>query len=235
MTDNKQKTIIAIELTNKCNIRCSHCPQGRLDVTVGYMERETLIQCLAYCEGYTEFNWRGEPTLHPDLVEYVRIAKRFNKTLNLGFHTNGILITEQLFEDLVHAGLDWLHVSLHTFESCSKYKQIAEWNRKSGSPLSVYAEVDNTQEELMARSFGFSEDMFRKDTLANWAGYLTDYRVVHPDVKQHAQSCSFINGNKFIVAWNGIVNPCCWDYELLHCLGHIKDFEQIRHNPPYKL
>lgn len=235
MTNNKQKTIIAIELTNYCNIRCSHCPQGHLDVPVGYMDRETLAQCLAYCDGYTEFNWRGEPTLHPNLVEYVRIAKEFNKKLNLGFHTNGILLTERLFKDLAHTGLDWMHVSLHTLESCSKYKQIAEWNKKSGSPLGVYAEVDNTQEELMARSCGFTSDMFCRDTTANWGGYLTDHRIVNADAEKHAQNCMFINEYKFIAAWDGTINACCWDYQLLHALGNVKDFKDIRHSRFYKL
>ncbi len=235
MTRNGRGTIVAIELTNKCNLRCTHCPQGEISVSEGYMDRKTFIQSLEYCNGYTELNWRGEPLMHPNLVEYVRIAKDFSRTLNLGFHSNGILMTEQLFKELLISGLDWIHVSLHTHESCSKYKRMMEWNSELGNKVHLYAEVDTTQEELMARSYGFSDNMFQRLHLANWAGYLTDYRIIHHYPKTRAQNCMFVKENKFIVAWNGMVNACCWDFEQLHCLGNVSDFENIRHNTPYKL
>lgn len=232
---NKPGTIIAIELTNYCNISCSHCPQGKLNVPTGFMNRETFLQCLKHCNGYTELNWRGETLMHPNLIEYVRIAKEYDNTLNLGFHTNAILMTEKLFNGLVENCLNWIHVSLHSPKSCIKYKQMIEWNTKLKNPINIYAEVDNPQEELIARSFGLLDGMSVKYHIANWGGYLTDYRTIHHDPKKQACNCMFYKENKFVVAWNGMVNPCCWDYELLHCLGHVKDFEKIRHIPPYKL
>ena len=235
MPDKKKKTIVAIELTNQCNIRCPHCPQGRVEVPMGMMNRDTFMQCLSYCEGYTEVNWRGEPTLHPGLVEYVLMAKTFNPALNLGFHTNGLLMTESLLRELANNGLGWIQVSLHCPESCFRYKEIIEWNRGLEKPLYIYADVDNTQEELTALSCGLTQDMFHKDNIANWAGFLTDYRIIYPEPGNRAQQCLFIKENKFIVAWDGSVNACCWDYKQLHNLGKVEEFETIAHNPPYEL
>lgn len=227
--------ILAIELTNFCNLRCSHCPQGKVKVPYGFISRETLLQCLEYCEGYTELNWRGESLLHPQLVEFIKLAKDRQPTLNLGIHTNGLLLTKDLFQKLVDNGLNWLHISLHTLESCEIYKQVLEWKEELSANIHVYAEVDTTQEELIALSSGLSTDMFQKYHIANWGGFLTQYRPLHKDPHTHANSCMWVKENKFLVAWDGRVNACCWDFELLHTLGHVKDFAKITHQPPYKL
>lgn len=233
--NSKKGNVVAIELTNKCNIKCQHCPNGRLEVPVGFMSRELFGESLKYCEDYTELNWRGESILHPDLLKFVKIAKEFNRQLNLGFHTNGLLMTKDLFLGLVDNGLNWLQISLHAPNSCFKYKEIISWNKRLKNPLYVYADVDNTQEELMALSCGLTPEMFHKDNIANWAGYLTDYRIVYDQPEKHAQECLFIRENKFIVAWDGSVNACCWDYSQCHKLGDIREFDTITHKPPYEL
>lgn len=235
LSNNKPKKILAIELTNHCNLMCPHCPNGRLEVPKGYMDEDTFLECVKYCTGYTELNWRGEPLLHPKIVDFVRIAKEVNKSLSLGIHTNALLMTKTLFEKLVANGIDWIHVSLHTPESCSKYQELLEWNEQGKIPISIYAEVDTTQEELIARSCCLTDNSFQKNHIANWGGYLTEYRQVNKDPEAHARKCQFYHENHFIVAWDGMVNACCWDYEQLHCLGHVKNFEKIQHMPPYKL
>jgi hypothetical protein len=227
--------MLAIELTNHCNLTCAHCPQGKVSVPKGYMDRPTFMQCLEYCEGYTEMNWRGEPLLHPRLVEYVGIAMRFKGSLQLGIHTNATLMDESLFKALTDNGLNWMHISLHTPESCMKYMHLKDWNSKLYRPIHIYAEVDNSQEELTALSFGLSENTFQRSQLANWGGFLTNYRAVHTDVMSYSKNCEMVRDNKFIIAWDGKVNACCWDYQQFHSLGHVKDFAHIRHNPPYKL
>ncbi|OGW81895.1 MAG: hypothetical protein A3G33_05295 [Omnitrophica bacterium RIFCSPLOWO2_12_FULL_44_17] len=228
-------TVVAIELTNKCNIKCDHCPNGHVEVPMGYMDRATFLESLKYCNGYLELNWRGESILHPDFLEYVKLAIEYNGSLNLGFHTNGLLMTKKLLQNLALNGLKWIQVSLHTPQSCFKYKEIVEWNRGLKNSLYIYADVDNTREELTAISCGLSRDMFHKDNISNWAGYLTDYRVIYPEAEKRAQECLFIKEDKFIVAWDGRVNACCWDFKQYHNLGKIWEFDSIRHKPPYEL
>ena len=36
-----EATILAIEVTNRCNLSCAHCPQGKIDVPYGEMDEET--------------------------------------------------------------------------------------------------------------------------------------------------------------------------------------------------
>ncbi len=230
-----RKRILAIELTNSCNLRCRHCPQGRVSTAEGFMDEQTLRECLQHCSGYTELNWRGEPLLHPRLLDFVRIAKQTNGSLRLGFHTNGILLTEDCFARLIDAGLDWLHVSLHTEESVRRFREAMRWNDARGAALYVYGDTDTTQEQLLALSLGLRRDEFHHDQFANWAGFLTDYRVVHADPQSHAATCPFVQQNSFLAGWDGRVSGCCWDYAGRHILGPARDFAAIEHRPPYEL
>ncbi len=227
--------IRSIELTNTCNLRCPQCFQGKAKVPAGLMDEATFLACLEHASGYTELSWRGEPLLHPQCVDWAARAKALRPDLYLGLHTNGILLTEAMFADLSAGGLDWLHVSLHTPDSCARYKEVLAWKEKSGSGVMVYAEADNTQEELYALAEGLTLDRFESYQAANWAGYLTGYKPVNADPAAHARACPWIVDNTFTVAFDGTVNACCWDFELRHALGHVRDFATIRHHPPYEL
>jgi radical SAM protein with 4Fe4S-binding SPASM domain len=52
----------------------------------------------------------GEPLLCPDLVAMVRYAA--GRGIRVGFNSNGLLLTRDRAEELVAAGLGWLHVSV---------------------------------------------------------------------------------------------------------------------------
>jgi hypothetical protein len=229
--------IVALELTNRCNIRCPHCPQGKLHPAPpeGFMEEATLLQCLPHCQGYTELNWRGESLLHPRVVEFVGLVKARRGDLDLGVHTNGVALTEDLFHALAQAGLNWLHLSLHTETSCRRFQEVQRWNAALPKPLYIYADTDTTQEDLQARSLGLAPDEYHRDNMANWAGFLTGNRVIHADPLARASACPFLRENLVLVAWDGTVNACCWDFELRHKLGRVEDLALIRHRASYKL
>lgn len=231
----KPPKIVAIELTSLCNFSCRQCPQSTCSIDRGFMDEETFLAAISRCEGYTELNWRGEPLLHPRLVDFVRIAKRHNDTLSLGFHTNASLMTESLFNQLASAGLDWIHVSLHDATACDTFKKIRTWNETAGNPLYVYAEVDSSEEELVALSCGISREEYQKYHIANWAGYLTGYKIVHDDPRDALKDCEYVIRDMVIVAWDGTVNACCWDFEQRHVVGHVMDFDSVHHSPPYEL
>lgn len=234
-TTSKPGVIRSIELTNACNLRCPQCFQGKANVPTGIMDESTFMACLEHADGYTELSWRGEPLLHPQVLAWAARAKREKPGLHLGLHTNGLLLTRDLFESFSAAGLNWLHVSLHTPASCARYREALFWKEATGSPLMVYAEADNTQEELYALAEGLPPALFESYQRANWAGYLTGYKPVHADPAAHARACPWIVDNTFPVAFDGTVNGCCWDFELRHGLGHVRDFASIRHRAPYEL
>lgn len=80
---------IVIELTNRCNLRCQHCPDGRHGGK-GEMSLDIIAAILssAQSEGFTEFAFTGgEPTLHRNFTDILKDTADAGYTF--GFVTNG--------------------------------------------------------------------------------------------------------------------------------------------------
>src|SRR6266511_833195 len=106
---------LQLEITSACNLRCAMClvryrpPVNKL---AGAMTLELYSRILAGVPGLRRLTLQGlgEPLLSPYLLEMVRIAKA--RGLTVGFNSNATLLTRRRSDELVAAGLDWLHVSL---------------------------------------------------------------------------------------------------------------------------
>lgn len=104
-----------IEPTNQCNMRCRTCIRNVWDEALGKMPDaifDRIIQGLhAFAPLPTVFfgGW-GEPLFHPKIVEMIARAKALGARVEL--ITNGTLLSVDLTQKLVAAGLDVLWVSL---------------------------------------------------------------------------------------------------------------------------
>ncbi|WP_239075673.1 radical SAM protein [Planosporangium flavigriseum] len=121
-------TELQVEITSACNLRCTMClvsyrpPVNKLvgamapDLFAGILDGVPTLQRLT-------MQGLGEPLLSPYLVDQVRQAKR--RGITVGFNSNITLLSRRRADELVAAGLDWLHVSLDgaaadTYESIRK-------------------------------------------------------------------------------------------------------------------
>ena len=116
-THARVNAIFDIELTNRCNARCIMCPRAKTPA-MGLMEETTFRKIVTRAVEYGRvesfaMGGLGEPLLHPDVVKFVRIAAQ------AGFKpciiTNGSLLTRELSEALVEAGIKDLNVSIGGF------------------------------------------------------------------------------------------------------------------------
>jgi len=106
---------IDIEVSSKCQIQCDHCFTQYMDIGEnGFMPLEMYKKIVKECGEnglFTlKFSMRGEPLLHPDIVEMVRFAKE-QGIKEVWINTNGGKLTEKMSRDLLSAGVDWLTVS----------------------------------------------------------------------------------------------------------------------------
>jgi radical SAM protein with 4Fe4S-binding SPASM domain len=102
-------------VTGSCNLRCKMClvsyrpdiprREGSLDFS---FFKELVDGNLALRK--VTLQGLGEPLLAPDLFRMVEYAAE--RGIEMGFNTNGMLLTPARSERLVRAGLGWLHVSL---------------------------------------------------------------------------------------------------------------------------
>jgi sulfatase maturation enzyme AslB (radical SAM superfamily) len=103
-----------LELTNRCNLKCSFCPtaDGRMARTRADMDPALFRRALdgaGRLEFALLFQW-GEPLLHPDFEALARdAAGRGIRTL---VTTNGTLLDERRIGALLRAGVDRVTVSV---------------------------------------------------------------------------------------------------------------------------
>jgi MoaA/NifB/PqqE/SkfB family radical SAM enzyme len=116
---------LQLEVTSACNLRCAMClvryrpPVNKL---AGAMRPELFGRILAEVPTLDRLTLQGlgEPLLSPYLLDMIRAAKERGSAV--GFNSNATLLNRRRADELVAAGLDWLHVSLdgataETFEA----------------------------------------------------------------------------------------------------------------------
>src|SRR3990167_6753998 len=106
--------LIDVELTNACNFRCLMCPTGNhsMQRTTGFMDERVMYDIIAQCalhDTAIRFVRWGEPTLHTQLVSFIRAATEVGLLTHV--NTNGSKMTWDLACDLVDAGLSSIKFS----------------------------------------------------------------------------------------------------------------------------
>lgn len=106
---------IQVEVTGACNLRCKMClvryrpALGRTTASFSRERFRTLLDTLPDLKRVT-LQGLGEPLLAPDLM--AMIAEARGRGIEVGFNTNGMLLTRERAARLVTLGVDWVHVSL---------------------------------------------------------------------------------------------------------------------------
>jgi sulfatase maturation enzyme AslB (radical SAM superfamily) len=106
---------IDIEVSSKCQLKCTHCFRQYLDIGENDfmpvdMYRNIVDECGRHKLFTLKFSMRGEPLLHPDIVEMVRYAKE-SGVREVWINTNGGMLTEILAREIITAGVDWITMS----------------------------------------------------------------------------------------------------------------------------
>jgi len=113
-------TVVNVELTNFCNLRCKMCVQSAKFVRGrGYMTFETFKALVAGLspESSLFISGVGEPMLHPQFFEFMEYAHKARPKLRLGFTTNGTLITEANVKKLFALGIKYIQLSMYGVEA----------------------------------------------------------------------------------------------------------------------
>ena len=106
---------IYIEITNKCNFKCSFCPESKR--TKNIMKLEEFKYIINQVKDYVEqvyLHVKGEPLTHPYLKEILEICAK--NSLDVNITTNGSLL-ERNKEVLANSpALRQLNISVHSIE-----------------------------------------------------------------------------------------------------------------------
>ena len=103
-----------IEITNICNRSCSFCPGTIRPLRrMSLPEFDTVTDRLRGVTEYLYYHVMGEPLTHPDLPDFIRLAK--TKGFKSAITTNGTLLSRR-GKELIDAGVYKVNISVHSFE-----------------------------------------------------------------------------------------------------------------------
>lgn len=126
--------VLDINLTNKCNYACEYCYTSTFnsdDVDIKTFNK-FLQLAKALDSKYIEF-CGGEPLLHPNLKELVRLSKE--KGFGLILRTNGIFLNQNI--DLVSKNFEWVGISLDGLAECNDLMRKSKSNLTPEEKFSV--------------------------------------------------------------------------------------------------
>ena len=124
---------IYIEITNICNLACSFCSiDNRIKESISVENFEAILKKINDYTDYIYLHVKGEPLLHPKLLDLLDLAYKYNKHVNIT--TNGTLLTESV-DILKHKAVRQINISLHSENNKENYledimKSVENLNNK---------------------------------------------------------------------------------------------------------
>ncbi|MFA6142126.1 MAG: radical SAM/SPASM domain-containing protein [Candidatus Omnitrophota bacterium] len=245
---------IRLEVTNICNANCIMCPREKMKRPQGILSMELYKRIVdeAAAAGATTVSLEnyGEPFCDPFLEERTIYAKR--KGLSTFTITNASLLDVTRAEKIVLAGLDKLRISMYgvtkdVYESIHKglkFETVSEnvlnlfkIRNKLGSRtprVEMYfllLEENKHQIDLFRKKWENTADYVSIWKPHNWSDGRAFRKLPHQDKK----SCGRPFTGPLQVMWNGLVVPCCFDYDGRIILGDLnkQSLHEVMHDPRY--
>jgi hypothetical protein len=221
-------TALNVELTNRCNLRCSICPRrdagARPDCDLDFETFRKIIDGTPGLRVLLPFQW-GEPLLSPFLVPAIEYAA--GKGIRVFVTTNGTLLDEETAGALVRSGLERLTVSFdgdfRTFETIRGvapekvinnirlFKRVRD-DAGSACRLDVSMVVDEVTENAapdFRKTFG---------SLADRIQYVPRFLSA-----PRTGRCRELWRGQMVVLSNGDVTICCADCHGAGAIGNVRD------------
>lgn len=113
--DIKKYKKVYIEITNRCNLKCSFCPQGiRTPKIMNLDEFRYILDEIKPYSDYVYLHVKGEPLSHPQIADFLDIAEE--KDIKVNITTNGTLIEKVGDKIIDKKAFRQINFSLHSFD-----------------------------------------------------------------------------------------------------------------------
>ncbi|MCR4925396.1 MAG: radical SAM protein [Clostridiales bacterium] len=228
-----------------CNFKCNYClhslPDEKLKEMNFVRQKMSMDVYKKAIDDMAEFNQKlkalifaghGEPLLHKDIAEMVKYAKQKDVAQRIEIVTNGSLLTNELSDKLIDAGLDRLRVSLQGITS-EKYKEISavdidindivknlEYFCSKKKSTEVYVKIMDISMDS-PDDFDRFKEMFKNACDISAVEYAIPFvnEVDYSNIGELSGKCKQGNQNKsnicsmpfymLVVYPDGTVTPCC--------------------------
>lgn len=247
---------IYIEITNICNLKCSFCPEGnRKKEFIKVEDFKYIIEQIKEYTNLIALHVKGEPLMHPELEEILKIC--YDNNLKVNITTNAILLEQNLKLLLNSPAIRQINMSLH---SINKNQTEYDTEKYINSILRVSQEIINKTNIIISYRLWNLEKIEENDENINILYIIGEYFGIN-NLVQLAKENKFIElknnvflnqdieftwpniagkvisetgrcwglRNQVAVLVNGDIVPCCLDQNGDIKLGNIfkENFDEI--------
>jgi sulfatase maturation enzyme AslB (radical SAM superfamily) len=241
---------IEFDICRLCNLKCKFCfhATGEMDKThfdPKVMDMDLFRKLVDDIKEFPQkpkkiaFLGFGETLIHPKFPEMVRDVKQLSDRIELT--TNAVLLTHELSDALIDAGLTDIRISLNGlsgetyFETTGKRVNFANLVDQIGylytqrnaknSPMNIYVKIaDISLDTEQAKKYFYDtfehicDNIFTEHIVAAWNG--VEYDGISPEcqtgiffqaVNNAKKVCTFIF-TRMLVASDGKIIACCADW-----------------------
>lgn len=233
---------VEIETHSFCNRRCNYCPNvsgDRLSENkrISPQHWQKILANLAEIDYKRNlvFQSYNEPLADRNIIECISQARAACPKSRIMIYTNGDYLDEEYLEELSYAGLNYMHVSIHTRYN-GKYSEVDSLNliskliKRTNCDISfksfmpnqhIIANIPHDHIEIDVRAINFFDQ-------GNNRGGLVD-AVPTPPVR--TAPCHFPFAH-FYVGFSGNVIPCCHvrsdvDAHAHYLWGNLSEYDSI--------
>lgn len=235
-------TSIKIEITSRCNYKCTYCALTKHMRPQGDIDRDFLLRILheAKNAGVKEVGMflLGESLLVKDLEDYIKYAKEIVGIDYVFLTTNGFLATPKRITSLIESGLNSIKFSVnagtrekynasHGVDAFDRVIENIMWcgrfKKEHGKSIkvtvsSIYVEEDREELEALKRMLLEHVDEFYYLPLYNQGGHVTNKMgpsiVGNPGRFENMVPPVPCFGlfNSAKISWNGWLTACYFDH-----------------------
>lgn len=231
-----------VETSSRCNLNCRLCVNKDMPINMkGDMDFKLYKKIIDEVKDYVfdvNLFHRGEPLIHPQIVEMIKYASKNN--IKTRIHTNGVLLTPELSIKLITSGLNLISFSFdgYTRTTYEKNRIGATFENtlsniinflKTKKELNSRTPFANLQvmefdEEISQKQFQIQKEKFIKNfenlpldklvirTPHNWGGLLDIEGVGKVDRKKaRFMACTF-PWYALTIFYDGKVHLCPQDF-----------------------
>jgi len=251
---------LQLAVTNICNFRCGYCPCSAPDLLKKNQVRKGVMDFELYTKIIDDLNdfpqeikilrlvKEGEPLLNKRFADMVRYAKAKRPSVTVDTTTNATLLTPELSDAIIDAGLDKIFISLQGIHA-EAYQRISDvivdFDRLVENILyfcsnrrqcKVYIKVpdigvNESEKEEFFRIFDrHVDEMSVENIIPTWP----DFDISHvkkddgigyyggPVYPEYIKVCPTIFYN-LNIDFDGAMAPCPLDWAHVAALGNVKE------------
>lgn len=230
---------IYVEITNICNLSCSFCSKVLKPPRLMTLDEFKLI--LSKIKPYTDniyLHVKGEPLLHPNIIDFLKAAEEFN--INVNLTTNGVLLSTKINELSECKALRKINISLHSENKLPNYLEDV-FNSVEKLPENITViyrlwtlnngKLDNKSQEIVHKITKYHKlspetveklQLEQNVKISSTIYVDKDNEFAWPEVTA-TKSCGYCPALKTQIAilCDGTVVPCCLDSNGVIELGNI--------------